>query len=170
MKTKIYTLSRMKDGIALPARHSGQICRFKARDFALIACVRLRSSARRIFFFGLSNFQGWLIGYIENHRDFIKPLSRYNEVLSFLKRYKLNDLCISRPRARLGWGIDIPFSKEHVTYVWFDALINYISAVGFSYDEAKFKRYWPVDLHLIGKDILRQHAIYWPIILRALNL
>ena len=134
-------------------------------------CLRpVEKLSEKNFFFRLSKYQGWLIGYIENHRDFIKPLSRYNEVLSFLKRYKLNDLCISRPRARLGWGIDIPFSKEHVTYVWFDALINYISAVGFSYDEAKFKRYWPVDLHLIGKDILRQHAIYWPIILRALNL
>lgn len=134
-------------------------------------CLRpVEKLSERNFFFRLSKYQGWLIEYIENHRDFIKPLSRYNEVLSFLELNKLNDLCISRPRARLSWGIAIPFSKEHVTYVWFDALINYISAVGFGYDEAKFKRYWPADLHLIGKDILRQHAVYWPIILRALGL
>lgn len=134
-------------------------------------CFRpVEKLSEKNFFFRLSKYQGWLIEYIKNHRDFIKPVSRYNEVLSFLELNKLNDLCISRPRARLGWGIDIPFSKEHVTYVWFDALINYISAVGFGYDEAKFKRYWPADLHLIGKDILRQHAVYWPIILRALDL
>lgn len=134
-------------------------------------CLRpVEKLSEKNFFFRLSKYQGWLIEYIKNHRDFIKPVSRHNEVLSFLELNKLNDLCISRPRARLGWGIDIPFSKEHVTYVWFDALINYISAVGFGYDEAKFKRYWPADLHLIGKDILRQHAIYWPIILRALGL
>lgn len=134
-------------------------------------CLRpLDKLSEKNFFFRLAKYQGWLIEYIENHRDFIKPLSRYNEVLSFLKLNQLDDLCISRPRARLGWGIALPFSKEHVTYVWFDALINYISAVGFTYDEAKFKRYWPADLHLIGKDILRQHAVYWPIILRALGL
>ncbi|OGX26972.1 MAG: methionine--tRNA ligase [Omnitrophica WOR_2 bacterium RIFCSPHIGHO2_02_FULL_45_21] len=134
-------------------------------------CLRpVERLSEKNFFFKLSKYQGWLTEYIKKHRDFIKPVSRYNEVLSFLELNKLNDLCISRPRARLGWGIDIPFSREHVTYVWFDALINYISAVGFGYNEAKFKRYWPADLHLIGKDILRQHAIYWPIILRALDL
>lgn len=122
------------------------------------------------YFFRLSQYQGWLIDYIQSHPDFIKPQSRYNEVLSFLLHNRLSDLCISRPASRLRWGIEMPFSPGHVTYVWFDALINYISAIGFSYDEAKFKKYWPADVHLIGKDILRQHAIYWPIILRALGV
>lgn len=122
------------------------------------------------YFFKLSKYQGWLLEYLQAHPNFIKPVSRYNEVLSFLINNTLTDLCISRPKSRLSWGIEIPFSPEHVTYVWFDALINYISAVGFGYDEAKFRKYWPADLHLIGKDILRQHAIYWPIMLKALGL
>jgi methionyl-tRNA synthetase len=137
-------------------------------------CPDCKRSLERIreenYFFKLSRYQDWLIAHIKSHPDFIKPLSRYNEVLSFLTDNKLSDLCISRPVSRLSWGIPLPFAPGHVTYVWFDALINYISAVGFGYDEVKFKRYWPADLHLIGKDILRQHAIYWPIILRALGL
>lgn len=122
------------------------------------------------YFFKLSKYQGWLIDYIKNNKDFIQPESRCNEVLSFLETQKLNDLCVSRPKARLNWGIPFPFSPEHVVYVWFDALINYISAVGYDHDNNKFKKYWPCDLHLIGKDILRQHAIYWPIMLKALDL
>lgn len=138
------------------------------------ACPDCKRPVERIrednYFLNLSKYQPWLIEHIKSHPDFIRPTSRYNEVLSFLTNNKLTDLCISRPRLRLNWGIEVPFSREHVTYVWFDALINYISAIGFTYDEAKFKRYWPADVHLIGKDILRQHAIYWPIILRALAL
>ncbi|MDD5618439.1 MAG: methionine--tRNA ligase, partial [Candidatus Omnitrophica bacterium] len=122
------------------------------------------------YFLKLSKYQGWLIDYIKSHPNFIMPQSRHNEVLSFLEGNKLCDLCISRPKERLSWGITTPFSQDHVTYVWFDALINYISAVGFSYDDKKFKKFWPADVHLIGKDILRQHAIYWPIILRALDI
>ena len=122
------------------------------------------------YFFRLSKYQDWLLDYIRSNPNFIRPVSRYNEVLSFLEGNKLLDLCISRPKHRLSWGIELPFSPNHVTYVWFDALVNYISAVGFGYDEAKFKKYWPADLHLIGKDILRQHAVIWPIILRALGL
>jgi len=122
------------------------------------------------YFFRLSNYQEWLIDYIKNHPDFIKPNSRYNEVLTFLETNELRDLCISRPKERLSWGIPIPFSQDHVTYVWFDALINYVSAVGFSYDNKKFSKFWPADIHLIGKDILRQHAIYWPIMLHSLDI
>ncbi|MDD5005277.1 MAG: methionine--tRNA ligase [Candidatus Omnitrophica bacterium] len=137
-------------------------------------CPDCRRSVEHIsefnYFFKLSKYQDWLIDYIKSHPDFIKPQSRYNEVLSFLEGNKLRDLCISRPKERLSWGISIPFSENHVTYVWFDALINYISAVGFSYDDKKFKKFWPADIHLMGKDILRQHAIYWPIILRALGI
>lgn len=122
------------------------------------------------YFFKLSKYQDWLIKYIKTHQNFIKPESRCNEVLAFLETNKLYDLCISRPKERLSWGIPIPFSKDHVTYVWFDALVNYISAVGFSYDDKKFQKLWPADIHLIGKDILRQHAIYWPIMLHSLGI
>ncbi|NQT75797.1 MAG: methionine--tRNA ligase [Candidatus Omnitrophica bacterium] len=121
------------------------------------------------FFFRISKYQKWLIDYIDSHEDFILPKIRRNEVLSFLKM-PLNDLCISRPRNRLSWGIDIPFSKDHVTYVWFDALINYITVCGYGYDPAKFKKFWPADVHMIGKDILRMHAINWPIMLHAAGL
>ncbi len=121
------------------------------------------------FFFRLSRYQGWLIDYINSHRDFILPFIRRNEILSLLKD-PLNDLCVSRPRSRLSWGISIPFSKDHVTYVWFDALINYISVCGYGDDHNKFKKFWPADVHMIGKDILRPHAVYWPIMLHAAGL
>ncbi len=135
-------------------------------------CKRLVEKISEVnYFFKLSKYQDWLIKHIESHPDFIRPLIRRNEVLSFLKLNTLNDLCISRPKERLSWGISLPFSPEHVTYVWFDALINYISAVGEFDSAGNYKsRWWPADLHLIGKDILRQHAIYWPIILKALNI
>jgi methionyl-tRNA synthetase len=139
------------------------------------ACPDCRRPVERIletnFFFRLSKYQDWLIKHVESHPEFIRPDIRYNEVLSFLRLNKLNDLCISRPKERLGWGIPLPFSPGHVTYVWFDALINYISAVGEFDASDKYKsKWWPADLHLIGKDILRQHAIYWPIMLQALNI
>jgi methionyl-tRNA synthetase len=109
--------------------------------------------------------------YIAAHPDFIKPASRYEEVKKFLELNRLTDLCISRPKERLSWGIPLPFSPEHVTYVWFYALINYISAVGeFDTHDTYKSRWWPADLHLIGKDILRQHAVYWPIMLQALGI
>ncbi len=123
------------------------------------------------FFFRLSKYHDWLAKYIGDHPDFIKPPSRYEEISRFLELNKLNDLCISRPKERLSWGIPLPFSPGHVTYVWFDALINYISAVGNFDAQGNYKsRWWPADLHLIGKDILRQHAVYWPIMLYALNI
>jgi len=109
--------------------------------------------------------------YIKGHQEFIRPPTRYEEVSRFLELNRLTDLCISRPRERLSWGIPLPFSPGHVTYVWFDALINYISAVGEFDSSGKYKsRWWPADLHLIGKDILRQHAVYWPIMLHALEI
>jgi len=126
------------------------------------------------FFFKLSKYQDWLIKYIRGNPSFIKPESRRNEVLSFLVLNKLEPLCISRPKERLSWGIPLPFSQSHVTYVWFDALINYISAVG-EFDSQNIYRspWWQEDVkvvHLVGKDILRHHAIYWPIILEALGI
>ncbi|MCD6539572.1 MAG: methionine--tRNA ligase [Candidatus Omnitrophica bacterium] len=122
------------------------------------------------YFFRLSHYQSWLVEYLESNPEFVRPSTRYNEVLSFLKSKKLNDLCISRPKQRLEWGIEFPFDSNYVTYVWFDALLNYISSIGVFYEESKFKKFWPADFHFIGKDILRQHAIYWPIILRALDI
>ena len=121
------------------------------------------------YFFKMSRYQPWLIKHIESHPDFILPLSRRKEILNFLKS-PLSDLCISRPKKRLSWGIPLPFRQEHTLYVWFDALLNYISAPGFSSDKKRFERLWPADIHIIGKDILRHHAVYWPIMLRALGL
>ncbi|RJP28162.1 MAG: methionine--tRNA ligase [Candidatus Omnitrophota bacterium] len=126
------------------------------------------------YFFRISIYQEWLINYINKNPGFIRPESRCEEVLSFLEMNQLSDLCISRPRERLSWGIPLPFSTGHVTYVWFDALLNYISAVG-SFDENGVynSEWWNHDVevvHLIGKDILRQHAVYWPIMLKALDI
>lgn len=121
------------------------------------------------YFFRMSAHQDWLVEYITTHPDFIRPETRRNEILGFL-RQPLGDLCISRPKARLSWGIPLPFDPNYVTYVWFDALTNYISAVGaLSSDETHFRTWWPA-YHLIGKDILTTHAVYWPTMLRAAGL
>jgi len=120
------------------------------------------------YFFRLGKYQDWLIEHLNKNDDFIIPHFRKNQVLEFLKE-PLNDLCISRPKNRLSWGIPLPFDENFVTYVWFDALVNYVSACG--YGEEKFDEYWPADLHIIGKDILAPpHAVYWPIMLHASNL
>ncbi len=120
------------------------------------------------YFFKLSQYQEWLIGHVQAHDEFIFPRFRQKQVLEFLKE-PINDLCISRPRERLSWGIPLPFDEDYVTYVWFDALVNYISAVG--YGEERFKECWPVDFHVIGKDILvPPHAVYWPIMLKACGI
>ena len=115
------------------------------------------------YYFKLSQFQPWLIEHIQSHPEFISPSFRRNQVLEFLKE-PLNDLCISRPKSRLTWGIELPFDPHFVTYVWFDALTNYYSAV-------LPKNLWPADVHVIGKDILSPpHAVYWPCMLKALNI
>lgn len=121
------------------------------------------------YFFKISDYQQWLIDHIGSNPDFIKPDFRRNEVLGFL-REPLQDLCISRSKSRMSWGIEVPFDKNFVTYVWFDALINYISGIGYPGDAARLNKYWPADFHIVGKDILRHHAVYWPIMLRALGL
>lgn len=121
------------------------------------------------YFFKMSKYQKWLIETIESHPDFIRPEIRKNEILGFL-REPLEDLCITRPRSRLAWGIDYPSSKEHVVYVWFDALINYVSAARYPAVSERFTDLWPADVHIVGKDILRQHAVYWPIMLKAVGL
>ncbi|MDE2027387.1 MAG: methionine--tRNA ligase [Candidatus Omnitrophica bacterium] len=121
------------------------------------------------YFFKMSKYQQRLIDYIQAHPGFIRPEHRKNEMLGFL-RQPLGDLCISRPKARMDWGIEIPFDKDYVTYVWFDALVNYISVPGYGSDEVKFKKWWPADVHLIGKDILTTHSIYWTTMLFSLGL
>ena len=121
------------------------------------------------YFFKMSKYQKQLINHIKKNPDFIKPESRKNEILSFLKN-DLQDLCISRPKKRLSWGIELPFDKNYVTYVWFDALLNYISAIGWKSNDEQFNKYWPADLHLMAKDILTTHCVYWPTMLMASNI
>lgn len=120
------------------------------------------------YFFLMSKYQQALIEYIEKNQEYILPESRRNEVLGFLKTKPLGDLCISRPRHRLEWGITLPFDENYTTYVWFDALINYYSAL--KYLAPNDINWWPPDHHLIGKDILTTHAVYWSTMLMALNL
>ena len=120
------------------------------------------------YFFRMSKYQDWLIDHIQKNPDFITPERYKNEVLSFLSE-PLEDLCISRPKSRLTWGISLPFDDDFVTYVWFDALINYITGIGYP-DSEKFSGYWEVAEHVIAKDILKPHAIYWPTMLRAIGL
>ncbi len=133
-------------------------------------CKRaVQEIAEKNYFFKMSAYQQKLIDYINNNPNFIRPEYRKNEVLGFL-RQPLGDLCISRPKSRLTWGIELPFDKDYVTYVWFDALTNYISAVGYPFDMDKFNKNWPASCHIIGKDILTTHAVYWTTMLMALDL
>ncbi len=120
------------------------------------------------YFFRMSRYQDWLIDHIRENPDFIRPERYRNEILSFLKE-PLEDLCISRPKSRLTWGIPLPFDENYVTYVWFDALINYISALGYPNSDL-FNRFWPVAEHFIAKDILKPHGIYWPCMLKAAGI
>ena len=119
------------------------------------------------YFFRMSNYQQTLIDHIKNNSGFIQPEHRKNEVLGFLKQ-PLEDICISRPKSRLGWGIELPFDSDYVTYVWFGALINYISAHG-PLEKIGSTGFWPVNHHLLGKDILTTHAVYWSTMLKAIG-
>ena len=120
------------------------------------------------YFFRMSKYQDWLINHIKENPDFIRPERYKNEALAFL-RDPLEDLCISRPKTRLQWGITLPFDENYVTYVWFDALINYVTALDYP-DGEKFKIFWPAAEHLIAKDILKPHGIYWPTMLKAAGI
>ena len=120
------------------------------------------------YFFRMSKYRDWLVRHIQENPDFIRPERYRNEVLAFL-RDPLEDLCISRPKTRLEWGITLPFDDQYVTYVWFDALINYVTAVGYP-DGPNFKKFWPEAQHLIAKDILKPHGIYWPTMLKAAGI
>ncbi|MBF2052510.1 MAG: methionine--tRNA ligase [Candidatus Sericytochromatia bacterium] len=118
------------------------------------------------YFFKMSQFQDWLIGHIESYPEFIQPEGRRKEILGFLKQ-PLGDLCISRPKSRLSWGVELPFDTDYVTYVWFDALLNYVSVHLDRGGEAELQKWWPHAVHLVGKDILTTHAVYWPTMLKA---
>jgi methionyl-tRNA synthetase len=126
--------------------------------------------SERNYFFKMGQYQDRLIEHITQRPNFIRPESRRNEVLGFLTTQKLGDLSISRPKSRLSWGIELPFDKDYVTYVWFDALVNYISALDYLLQFPSQNRYWPASVHLVGKDILTTHAVYWSTMLMALNL
>ncbi|MCX6641323.1 MAG: methionine--tRNA ligase [bacterium] len=130
------------------------------------SCGReVRRLTEKNYFFRMGKYQDWLIDYIKKHPRFILPESRRNEILGFLTTQPLGDLCISRPKERLAWGIPLPFDDKFVTYVWFDALFNYYTA-----PESLGVDWWPASLHLIGKDILTTHCVYWPTMLKASGL
>jgi methionyl-tRNA synthetase len=120
------------------------------------------------YFFKMSKYQEWLIEYLDKNPDFISPERYKNEVLAFL-RDPLEDLCISRPKSRLQWGITLPFDDQYVTYVWFDALLNYVSSLGYP-EGANFNKFWPAAHHVVAKDILKPHGIYWPIMLKSAGI
>ena len=130
---------------------------------------QIKKIKEKNYFFKMSKYKSKLIEHIKSNESFILPRSRRNEILGFLNN-ELNDLCISRPKTRLSWGIELPFDKDYVTYVWFDALINYISAIGYNDDDDKFNYYWPADYHLMAKDILTTHCVYWPTMLMSCNI
>lgn len=119
------------------------------------------------YMFKLSQFREPLLQWLKAHPSVIRPDVRYNEVMSYLQSGEMNDLSISRPRSRLQWGIEVPGDSSHTIYVWMDALINYLSYTGYP---KKHEHLWPADTHVIGKDIIRFHAVYWPAILMALDL
>ena len=134
-------------------------------------CGRLvEKKSEEAYFFKLSKYQTQLEEYIESHPDFIKPESRKNEMINNFIKPGLQDLCVSRSSFK--WGIPVDFDENHIVYVWLDALNNYITNIGYDVFEQteEFKKLWPADLHLIGKDIIRFHTIYWPCFLMSLNL
>lgn len=127
----------------------------------------VKEVAEEAYFFKISKYADRLLEYIEANPDFIQPVSRRNEMINFIKQ-GLEDLCISR--TSFNWGIPVPIDEKHVIYVWFDALTNYLTPIGYLDDPEKFNKFWPADLHLVGKEIVRFHTIIWPIILMALDL
>lgn len=127
----------------------------------------VKEVAEEAYFFKISKYADRLLEYIEANSDFIQPVSRRNEMINFIKQ-GLEDLCISR--TSFDWGIPVPIDEKHVIYVWFDALTNYLTPIGYLDDPEKFNKFWPADLHLVGKEIVRFHTIIWPIILMALDL
>jgi len=125
--------------------------------------------AEKNYFFRMSKYQGWLLDHIKANPEFIRPEQYRSEVIALLESGVLEDLSISRPKSRLSWGVELPFDADYVAYVWFDALLNYLTALDWPGGE-KFTAYWPVANHLIAKDILKPHAVFWPTMLRAMGL
>src|SRR5699024_2150591 len=120
------------------------------------------------YFFRMSKYADRWLKFIEEHPDFIQPETRRNEMINFVKQ-GLEDLCVSR--TTFDWGIPVPFDEKHVIYVWFDALVNYISALGYSTeDDSLYQKFWPAEVHLMAKDIIRFHSIIWPIMLMAIGV
>ncbi len=165
-------------GLIYRDEYAGWYCTFDERfwtekDVVEGLCPDCKRPVERLtesnYFFKMSRYQERLIEHIQAHPDFIQPRTRRNEVLGFLQK-TLEDLSISRPKSRLSWGIELPFDHEYVTYVWFDALVNYVSALHYLARSPSFDRYWPAAVHLVGKDILTTHAVYWSTILMALDL
>lgn len=162
------------------ADYSGWYCTFDERfwtekDVADGVCPDCKRPVEKLsehnYFFKMGQYQDQLIDHIKKHDRFIRPESRRNEVLGFLQTQKLSDLSISRPKSRLSWGIELPFDTDYVTYVWFDALVNYVSALEYLPREKSVGHdFWPANIHLVGKDILTTHAVYWSTMLMALNL
>lgn len=160
------------------ADYTGWYCTFDERfwtekDVTEGLCPDCKRPVERLsesnYFFRMSQYQDRLIQHIKEHPQFIRPQSRSNEVLGFLQK-PLEDLSISRPKSRLSWGIELPFDRNYVTYVWFDALVNYLSALEYLPVKPSFDRYWPASVHLVGKDILTTHAVYWSTMLMALGI
>lgn len=162
------------------ADYSGWYCTFDERfwtekDVADGLCPDCKRPVEKLsehnYFFKMGQYQDRLIEHIKKHDRFIRPESRRNEVLGFLTTQTLGDLSISRPKSRLSWGIELPFDTNYVTYVWFDALVNYISALEYlPRGNPASNRFWPANVHLVGKDILTTHAVYWSTMLMALDL
>ncbi|THI90541.1 MAG: methionine--tRNA ligase [Nitrospira sp. CG24A] len=159
--------------------YTGWYCTFDERfwtekDIENGLCPDCKRPVERIsehnYFFKMGQYQDRLIKHIKEHLNFIRPESRRNEVLGFLTTQKLGDLSISRPKSRLSWGIELPFDKDYVTYVWFDALVNYVSALEYLAQPPSLEKFWPASVHLVGKDILTTHAVYWSAMLMALDM
>ncbi len=148
---------------------------YTAKDAANDCCPvhpnrQLQELAIESYFLKLGKYQDRLINAIENDEYRVFPGLRKNEVLSFLRSNELQDLSISRPKSQLEWGVEVPGDSGHVMYVWFDALANYITTIGYGYNADELARWWPTDLHIVGKDISRFHAVYWPIMLMSAKL
>ncbi len=165
-------------GLIYSAEYAGWYCTFDERfwtekDVVEGLCPDCKRPVERLsernYFFRMGQYQKDLLAHIEGHPNFIRPSSRRNEVLGFLQK-PLEDLSISRPKSRLSWGIELPFDPNYVTYVWFDALVNYVSALEYLRPTPSFDRFWPANVHLVGKDILTTHAVYWSTMLMALGL
>ena len=166
-------------GLIYKADYTGWYCTFDERfwtekDVTGGLCPDCKRPVEQLsehnYFFKMGQYQERLIQHITQHPDFIRPESRRNEVLGFLTTQTLGNLSISRPKSRLSWGIELPFDKDCVTYVWFDALVNYVSALEYLSKKPSFDQFWPASVHLVGKDILTTHAVYWSTMLMALNL